>query len=93
MTFFFFLKNVVSCVTAEYNRGQLWLASESFVIQLQARIRGYLVRKRHGQRMEYLRQQEPHVVKLQVYTKTVRGEQGLIYSKLSCNVTDMEHTS
>uniref|UniRef100_A0A671TJW3 IQ motif containing GTPase activating protein 2 n=1 Tax=Sparus aurata TaxID=8175 RepID=A0A671TJW3_SPAAU len=60
------IQDVVSCVTAEYNREQLWLANESLVTQLQARIRGYLVRKKHAQRMEYLHQQEPHVVKLQV---------------------------
>lgn len=59
-------QSVVSCVTAEYNREQLWLANESFVTQLQARIRGYLVRKKYAQRMEYLHQQEPHVIKLQV---------------------------
>lgn len=59
-------------MTAEYNREQLWLANESLVTQLQARIRGYLVRKKHAQRMAYLRQQEPHVVKLQVlYFSTV----------------------
>uniref|UniRef100_A0A665VIL2 IQ motif containing GTPase activating protein 2 n=1 Tax=Echeneis naucrates TaxID=173247 RepID=A0A665VIL2_ECHNA len=56
-------------VTAEYNREQLWLANEAFVTQLQARIRGYLVRKKHTQRMEYLHQQEPHVVKLQAFWK------------------------
>uniref|UniRef100_A0A3P8TPU4 IQ motif containing GTPase activating protein 2 n=1 Tax=Amphiprion percula TaxID=161767 RepID=A0A3P8TPU4_AMPPE len=63
------IQNVVSCVTAEYNRGQLWLANESFITQLQARIRGYLVRKKHAERMEYLRQQEPHVIKLQACWK------------------------
>ncbi|XP_071395989.1 ras GTPase-activating-like protein IQGAP2 isoform X3 [Centroberyx affinis] len=63
------IQNVVSGVTAEYNREQLWLANESLVVQLQARIRGYLVRKVHTQRMEYLRQQEPHVVKLQACWK------------------------
>uniref|UniRef100_A0A671TSY5 IQ motif containing GTPase activating protein 2 n=1 Tax=Sparus aurata TaxID=8175 RepID=A0A671TSY5_SPAAU len=63
------IQDVVSCVTAEYNREQLWLANESLVTQLQARIRGYLVRKKHAQRMEYLHQQEPHVVKLQVFWK------------------------
>uniref|UniRef100_UPI003AB0F5C1 ras GTPase-activating-like protein IQGAP2 isoform X3 n=1 Tax=Centroberyx gerrardi TaxID=166262 RepID=UPI003AB0F5C1 len=63
------IQNVVSGVTAEYNREQLWLANESLVIQLQARIRGYLVRKVHAQRMEYLQQQEPHVVKLQACWK------------------------
>lgn len=65
-TIIFLLQDVVSSVTAEYNREQLWLANESLVTQLQARIRGFLVRKRHKQRMEYLQQQEPRVVKLQV---------------------------
>uniref|UniRef100_A0AAX7U9V2 IQ motif containing GTPase activating protein 2 n=1 Tax=Astatotilapia calliptera TaxID=8154 RepID=A0AAX7U9V2_ASTCA len=54
------IQNVVTCVTAEYNREQLWLANECFVTKLQARVRGYLVRKKHVQRMEYLHQQEPH---------------------------------
>uniref|UniRef100_A0A7N8YC86 IQ motif containing GTPase activating protein 2 n=1 Tax=Mastacembelus armatus TaxID=205130 RepID=A0A7N8YC86_9TELE len=63
------IQSVVSCVTAEYNREQLWLANESLVTQLQARVRGYLVRKKHAQRMDYLRQQEPHVVKLQACWK------------------------
>ncbi|XP_034728381.1 ras GTPase-activating-like protein IQGAP2 isoform X2 [Etheostoma cragini] len=63
------IQSVVSCLTAEYNREQLWMANESMVTQLQARIRGYLVRKKHTQRMEYLRQQEPHVVKLQASWK------------------------
>uniref|UniRef100_A0A3B3VY55 IQ motif containing GTPase activating protein 2 n=1 Tax=Poecilia latipinna TaxID=48699 RepID=A0A3B3VY55_9TELE len=59
------IQSVVNSVTAEYNREQLWLANESFVTQLQARIRGHLARKKYLQRMEYLRQQEPHVVKIQ----------------------------
>uniref|UniRef100_A0A3P9CCJ8 IQ motif containing GTPase activating protein 2 n=1 Tax=Maylandia zebra TaxID=106582 RepID=A0A3P9CCJ8_9CICH len=63
------IQNVVTCVTAEYNREQLWLANECFVTKLQARVRGYLVRKKHVQRMEYLHQQEPHVIKLQAYWK------------------------
>uniref|UniRef100_A0A3Q2WW04 IQ motif containing GTPase activating protein 2 n=1 Tax=Haplochromis burtoni TaxID=8153 RepID=A0A3Q2WW04_HAPBU len=63
------IQNVVTCVTAEYNREQLWLANECFMTKLQARVRGYLVRKRHVQRMEYLHQQEPHVIKLQACWK------------------------
>ncbi|XP_026041868.1 ras GTPase-activating-like protein IQGAP2 [Astatotilapia calliptera] len=63
------IQNVVTCVTAEYNREQLWLANECFVTKLQARVRGYLVRKKHVQRMEYLHQQEPHVIKLQACWK------------------------
>ncbi|XP_049619468.1 ras GTPase-activating-like protein IQGAP2 [Syngnathus scovelli] len=59
------IQSVVSCVTAEYNREQLWLANDCLVAQLQARMRGFLVRQRHAQRMEYLRQQEPHIIQLQ----------------------------
>ncbi len=61
-------------MTAEYNREQLWLANESLVTQLQARIRGYLVRKKHAERMAYLQQQEPHVVKLQVVYVFKKGK-------------------
>ncbi|XP_068166071.1 ras GTPase-activating-like protein IQGAP2 [Antennarius striatus] len=63
------IQDVVSCITAEYNREQLWLTNESMVTELQARIRGYLVRKKHADRMEYLRQQEHHVVNLQASWK------------------------
>ncbi|XP_033978261.1 LOW QUALITY PROTEIN: ras GTPase-activating-like protein IQGAP2 [Trematomus bernacchii] len=63
------IQGVVSSLTAEYNREQLWMANESMVTQLQARVRGYLVRRKHARRMEYLRQQEPHVVKLQACWK------------------------
>uniref|UniRef100_A0A8C1Q1Y8 IQ motif containing GTPase activating protein 2 n=1 Tax=Cyprinus carpio TaxID=7962 RepID=A0A8C1Q1Y8_CYPCA len=52
-------------VTAEYNREQLWLANEPFIIRLQALIRGYLVRRAHNERLEYLRKQEPSVIRLQ----------------------------
>ncbi|CAL8346615.1 unnamed protein product [Lota lota] len=63
------IQNVVNSMTSEYNREQLWLANESLVTLLQARVRGYLVRRVHTQRMEYLRQQEPHIVKLQACLK------------------------
>nr|XP_061803799.1 ras GTPase-activating-like protein IQGAP2 [Nerophis lumbriciformis] len=63
------IQNAISCVTAQYNREQLWLANEFLVTLLQARIRGFLVRQRHTQRMEYLRQQEPHVIRLQAFWK------------------------
>uniref|UniRef100_A0A4W5PWG5 IQ motif containing GTPase activating protein 2 n=1 Tax=Hucho hucho TaxID=62062 RepID=A0A4W5PWG5_9TELE len=62
-------QSVVGGVTAEYNREQLWLANETLVTQLQARIRGYLVRRAHAQRLDYLLQQEPHVVRLQASWK------------------------
>ncbi|XP_056601465.1 ras GTPase-activating-like protein IQGAP2 [Triplophysa dalaica] len=60
---------IVSSVTAEYNREQLWLANEPFIIQLQALIRGYLVRRSQKNRLEYLQNQEPSVIKLQASWK------------------------
>ncbi|XP_072290107.1 ras GTPase-activating-like protein IQGAP2 [Eucyclogobius newberryi] len=63
------IQGVVSSVTSEYNREQLWLANETMVTLLQARIRGYLVRKKHAERMQYLRQHEDRVVQLQAFWK------------------------
>ncbi|KAL2092382.1 hypothetical protein ACEWY4_012180 [Coilia grayii] len=63
------IQSTVGSVTAEYNREQLWLANEPLIILLQARIRGYLVRRAHAERLEYLRQQEPNVVRLQACWK------------------------
>uniref|UniRef100_A0A8C1CH05 IQ motif containing GTPase activating protein 2 n=1 Tax=Cyprinus carpio carpio TaxID=630221 RepID=A0A8C1CH05_CYPCA len=60
------IQSVLSSVTAEYNREQLWLANEPFIIRLQALIRGYLVRRAHNERLEYLRKQEPSVIRLQL---------------------------
>ncbi|KAL6465514.1 hypothetical protein MHYP_G00256470 [Metynnis hypsauchen] len=63
------IQNVVSSVTAEYNREQLWLANEPLIVQLQACIRGYLVRRAYSDRLAYLKQQEPRVIKLQASWK------------------------
>uniref|UniRef100_A0AAR2J396 IQ motif containing GTPase activating protein 2 n=1 Tax=Pygocentrus nattereri TaxID=42514 RepID=A0AAR2J396_PYGNA len=60
------IQSVVSSVTAEYNREQLWLANEPLIVQLQACIRGYLVRRAYSDRLAYLKQQEPRVIKLQL---------------------------
>ncbi|KAL0979273.1 hypothetical protein UPYG_G00183070 [Umbra pygmaea] len=63
------IQTLVGDVTAEYNREQLWLSHEALVTQLQASVRGYLVRRAYTQRLNYLRQQEPHVVRLQASWK------------------------
>uniref|UniRef100_A0A4W4ENL8 IQ motif containing GTPase activating protein 2 n=1 Tax=Electrophorus electricus TaxID=8005 RepID=A0A4W4ENL8_ELEEL len=63
------IQSVVSSVTAEYNREQLWLANEPIIIQLQALIRGYLVRRAYNDRLKYFKQKEPSVIKLQASWK------------------------
>lgn len=60
------IQGVVSGVTTAYNREQLWLANETLITKLQARCRGYLVRKGQKERMEFLKSQDPAVTCIQV---------------------------
>uniref|UniRef100_A0A8C3UCP3 IQ motif containing GTPase activating protein 2 n=1 Tax=Catharus ustulatus TaxID=91951 RepID=A0A8C3UCP3_CATUS len=52
-------------VTADYNREQLWLANENLIVGLQARARGFLVRRNYRDRKAYLQNQEPSAIKIQ----------------------------
>ncbi|XP_074851545.1 ras GTPase-activating-like protein IQGAP2 isoform X2 [Carettochelys insculpta] len=63
------IQAIVGQVTADYSREQLWLANESLILQLQARARGFLVRKSYEERKAYLRNQEPSVIKIQASWK------------------------
>ncbi|KFV62186.1 Ras GTPase-activating-like IQGAP2, partial [Dryobates pubescens] len=63
------IQNIVGQVTADYNREQLWLANENLIVQLQARARGFLVRKNYHERRAYLQNQEPSAIKIQAFWK------------------------
>ncbi|NXI36617.1 IQGA2 protein, partial [Galbula dea] len=63
------IRSIVGQVTADYNREQLWLANENLIVQLQARARGFLVRKNYRDRKAYLQDQEPSVIKIQAFWK------------------------
>uniref|UniRef100_A0A3Q3X7W2 Uncharacterized protein n=1 Tax=Mola mola TaxID=94237 RepID=A0A3Q3X7W2_MOLML len=63
------IQPVVSGVTTAYNREQLWLANESLITKLQARCRGYLVRKGLKERMDYLKSNDPAVTCIQAHWK------------------------
>ncbi|XP_010284342.1 PREDICTED: ras GTPase-activating-like protein IQGAP2 [Phaethon lepturus] len=63
------IQSIVGQVTADYNREQLWLANENLIVQLQARARGFLVRKNYQERKAYLRNQEPSAIKIQAFWK------------------------
>ncbi|NXK27301.1 IQGA2 protein, partial [Arenaria interpres] len=63
------IQNIVGQVTADYNREQLWLANENLIVQLQARARGFLVRKNYRERKAYLQSQEPSAIKIQAFWK------------------------
>ncbi|NXE24430.1 IQGA2 protein, partial [Ardeotis kori] len=63
------IQSIVGQVTADYNREQLWLANENLIVQLQARARGFLVRKNFQERKAYLQNQEPSAIKIQAFWK------------------------
>ena len=60
------LQAVVSEVTDAHNRELLFEANEDFIIKVQALVRRYLARKAYRNRLAYLEEQEPSVVKVQV---------------------------
>uniref|UniRef100_A0A672SQD3 IQ motif containing GTPase activating protein 1 n=1 Tax=Sinocyclocheilus grahami TaxID=75366 RepID=A0A672SQD3_SINGR len=61
------IQSVVSGVTTAYNREQLWLANESLIAKLQARCRGFLVRRGMKERLGFLKSQEPSVTCIQAH--------------------------
>ncbi|KAM3655694.1 ras GTPase-activating-like protein IQGAP2 isoform 1-T1 [Ammospiza maritima maritima] len=63
------IQNIAGQVTADYNREQLWLANENLIVGLQARARGFLVRKNFQERKDYLQNQEPSAIKIQAFWK------------------------
>ncbi|NXM08507.1 IQGA2 protein, partial [Tyrannus savana] len=63
------IQNIVGQVTADYNREQLWLANENLIVRMQARARGFLVRRNYQERKAYLQNQEPSAIKIQAFWK------------------------
>uniref|UniRef100_A0A8C1GBZ4 IQ motif containing GTPase activating protein 1 n=1 Tax=Cyprinus carpio TaxID=7962 RepID=A0A8C1GBZ4_CYPCA len=61
------IQTVVSGVTNAYNREQLWLANESLIAKLQARCRGFLVRRGMKERLGFLKSKEPSVTCIQAH--------------------------
>lgn len=59
------IQSTISGVTAAYNREQLWNANEALIVKLQARCRGYLVRKEFSNRMNFLKKQVPAILAIQ----------------------------
>ncbi|XP_009706752.1 PREDICTED: ras GTPase-activating-like protein IQGAP2 isoform X2 [Cariama cristata] len=63
------IESIVGQITTDYNRKQLWLANENLIVKLQARARGFLVRKNYQERKAYLQNQEPSAIKIQAFWK------------------------
>ncbi|XP_035748697.1 ras GTPase-activating-like protein IQGAP2 isoform X2 [Egretta garzetta] len=72
------IQSIVGQVTADYNREQLWLANENLIVQLQARARGFLVRKNYQERKAYLQNQEPSAIRIQAFWKGFKQRKSYI---------------
>ncbi|XP_040308557.1 ras GTPase-activating-like protein IQGAP3 isoform X1 [Herpailurus yagouaroundi] len=66
------IQSAVTKVTAARDRQQLWKANVSLVIQLQARMRGFLVRQKFAERSRFLRTWLPAVIKIQAHWRGYR---------------------
>ncbi|XP_071844396.1 ras GTPase-activating-like protein IQGAP1 isoform X4 [Apostichopus japonicus] len=69
------IQAVVSKTTASYNRALLFQANEPHIIQLQAQVRGMLVRKRFQERKNFLTEQLPAIIKIQSWYKGYKQRQ------------------
>lgn len=59
-------QSVITKVAAAHDRQLLWKANVGFVIRLQARLRGFLVRQKFAERSHFLRTLLPAIIKIQV---------------------------
>ncbi|NXE14713.1 IQGA2 protein, partial [Lophotis ruficrista] len=59
------IQSVITRVTAAHDRERLWASSVPFVVRLQARLRGFLVRRDFAARRHVLRKQHPAAVRIQ----------------------------
>ncbi|KAM5256188.1 ras GTPase-activating-like protein IQGAP3 [Ctenodactylus gundi] len=73
------IQSAVTRITAAHDRQQLWKANIDFVIQFQARLRGFLVRQKFIERSHFLRTWLPAVIRIQAHWRGYR--QRKIYLK------------
>uniref|UniRef100_A0A8C4MU63 IQ motif containing GTPase activating protein 3 n=1 Tax=Equus asinus asinus TaxID=83772 RepID=A0A8C4MU63_EQUAS len=66
------IQSAVTKVTTAHDRQQLWKANVGFVIQLQARLRGFLVRQKFAEHSHFLTTWLPAVIKIQAHWQGYR---------------------
>ncbi|XP_068397133.1 ras GTPase-activating-like protein IQGAP3 isoform X3 [Eschrichtius robustus] len=62
----------VTKITAAHDRQQLWKANVGFIIRLQARLRGFLVRQKFAECSHFLRTWLPAIIKIQAHWRGYR---------------------
>ncbi|MBZ3877267.1 Ras GTPase-activating-like protein IQGAP3, partial [Sciurus carolinensis] len=66
------IQSAITKVTAAHDRQQLWKANVGFIIQFQARLRGFLVRQKFAEHSHFLRTWVPAVIKIQAHWRGYR---------------------
>ncbi|XP_006775791.1 PREDICTED: ras GTPase-activating-like protein IQGAP3 [Myotis davidii] len=66
------IQSAITKVTAAHDCQQLWKANVGFVVRLQARLRGFLVRQKFAAHSHFLRTWLPAVVKIQAHWRGYR---------------------
>nr|AAI51103.1 IQ motif containing GTPase activating protein 3 [Mus musculus] len=66
------IQSVITKVTAAHDRQLLWKANVGFVIKLQARLRGFLVRQKFAESSHVFRTLLPAVIKIQAHWRGYR---------------------
>lgn len=83
------IQSVITKVTAAHDRQLLWKANVGFVIKLQARLRGFLVRQKFAESSHFLRTLLPAVIKIQAHWRGYRQrktyQERLQYFKANLN--------
>ncbi|KAL4646730.1 ras GTPase-activating-like protein IQGAP3 [Arapaima gigas] len=69
------IQAVLSRVTAAHSRDLHWRATEPMLVQLQALMRGFLVRQQFGARLHFLHTQLPAVITIQSHWRRYRQQQ------------------
>ena len=63
---FICLQAVVSRQTAEYDRWTYMQSNEPTIVKLQAHWKGYLARKAYEERLHFMKEQLPAIIRIQV---------------------------
>uniref|UniRef100_A0A8B9BPL3 IQ motif containing GTPase activating protein 3 n=1 Tax=Anser brachyrhynchus TaxID=132585 RepID=A0A8B9BPL3_9AVES len=61
------IQSVITQVTAAHDRERLWASHVPFVVRLQARLRGFLVRQQLAARWRVLREEQPAALRIQAW--------------------------
>jgi len=72
------IQSCVTDVTSAYDRQLLFKSNERMIVNIQARIRGYIARKRCKERLAFMQTQLPAILRVQCWWKMVRARRSYL---------------